>query len=179
MTNKLFNIPKNMVKIGTTMASKILNVREPHTVFHNSSKFCNPEIAASFVPETYTITFNSDWCSKASDLEVLACTFHEMRHAYQFEQSKKMNIFNTNEPKARIQKWREERVNYNNPALSSLKTLNYLYQDIEIDAIAVAHLMMDKLFQAKTAIPPLIKSEVNERIIEIEMKLPILSNLSK
>lgn len=38
---------------------------------------------AIFIPDTYTIVFNTDWLDSMHDQEILRCAFHETRHAYQ------------------------------------------------------------------------------------------------
>ena len=63
-----------------------------------------------------------------------------------------------------IQKWKNEMSNYNKPTKKDIPEVEYLNQEIEIDAIAFAHYHMDELFKVKTIIPTQVKQSVLRKV---------------
>lgn len=100
--------------------------------FKPQSFFRNKDTNATFLQEGYYIVFNSDWICDANELEILKCSFHETRHAYQracidFPQ------FIYDDPK-QVERWKTEFENYKQPGHD-----DYLNQEIEKDAIAFSN----------------------------------------
>ncbi|QWB95799.1 hypothetical protein KHQ89_07715 [Mycoplasmatota bacterium] len=90
-------------------------------------------------------------------MEVQVTCFHESRHAFQwkvinseYNGSEIVDLFI-------IQKWKDEMNHYNSPTKKDISEVEYLKQEIEIDAIAFAHKMMLEHFNVKTVIPDCIK----------------------
>lgn len=138
--------------------------------FEASSKFPNVDVTARTTND-YRIIFNIDRLAICPESEVYVTAFHEMRHIYQYCCIDLSDKFpdNFNEPKERIEKWKYEFKNYYVSPIENDE--KYLNQDCEIDAIAFAYLMMNKLFNANVIIPSVIKDKVIERAKEIVNKM--------
>ena len=92
--------------------------------------------------------------------------FHETRHAYQYHCIKTNSI----EDEETIKIWKREFEGYNKPSGKNTPTDDspYLKQAIEIDAIAFAYQQMKELFDVVVRIPDEIKSQVENRILELK-----------
>ena len=106
---------------------------------------------------------------QASELEILATCFHEVRHTYQYNCIKS----NSKEDQVTINTWKREFENYqkasstNNP----VNDKSYLFQAIEIDAIAFAYHQMKELFDVQVKIPESIVDKVKTQVDIIQKKL--------
>lgn len=145
---------------GVKMACKILEIPEPKIYFIDDELMNSKKISALFRRNEYEIFFNEKLLIKAEWIEVIVTAFHESRHAYQW-----YSIENDkNEAPETLKKWKSEFEGYttisgkNNP----LSDIDYLKQDIEIDAIRFCHFKINELFGVKTIIP----NEINKDIIK-------------
>jgi len=125
----------------------------------------NRSINAVFSPNEYIIAFNENWIeSLENNLEIMVTCFHESRHASQHnvvdDLYKGTKIIDTET----IIKWKQEISSYHSGAGVPSKDNKYLFQDIEIDAIAFAHKMMLEHFDVKTIIPEKIMNLVLEKL---------------
>jgi len=140
---------------GVKIASKILNIPEPTVYFISQHQLPNPEISGIFRFEEYEIIFNEEWVLKSEWIEIVINCFHETRHAYQ-AYSVKNKI---NESIEVLSKWEEEINNYIIPtdANNEKSDVDYLKQDIEVDAIRFTYHKIKELFQVEIVIPNILK----------------------
>ena len=152
--------------IGIQVASEILNITPPAVNFACGSDFSNPEISCIYRHKDDEIVFNEDWINRSTELEILVTCFHETRHAYQYHCIKTNSI----EDEETIKIWKREFEGYNKPSGKNTPTDDspYLKQAIEIDAIAFAYQQMKELFDVVVRIPDEIKSQVENRILELK-----------
>jgi len=145
---------------GVALAARILNIKTPDVQFFNDKKYNEKGINAVFLKDKMIIGFNEIWISSANILEIQTTCFHETRHVFQYlvvsGKYKGKEIID----RATINTWKQEMENYEKPSGVLENDEDYLKQDIEIDAIAFAHCYMNKLFNAKTVIPDLIREKV-------------------
>lgn len=90
---------------------------------------------------------------------------HESRHAFQYNITNGLYNGEDNVNEDIIKQWKLEFKSYHSGSGVPSNDNKYLFQDIEIDAIAFAHKMMLEHFEVKTFIPESIKKEVNLKII--------------
>ena len=171
-------ITKEVIHLGTQMAAKILDIKEPNISFLPDQKGANSDISAVFIPQTYTIAFHKTWLEEASEIEVLSCTFHEMRHAYQYEQERLMVSQKASESTERILKWKEERSMYQVPLIGKHAQAHYLNQEIEIDAVAFSSLVMKLMFGVQSSISLSVKPKVTTRMQEILASNPTIHRVA-
>ena len=151
---------------GVKIASKILQINAPEVRFFDDKNADQRDINAIFDPKLYVIAFNENWLDKVeNNLEVLVSCFHESRHAFQYNVIKELYSGDEVVSEIIIAKWKYELENYQVGAGIESLDGNYLFQDIEIDAIAFAHKMMLEHFEVKTIIPESIKEKVNTKLI--------------
>lgn len=93
-----------------------------------------------FIQQTYTILFNSDWINMTHELEILKCSFHETRHAYQRACIDFPEIMKHDEKEVKI--WKKEFEEYKNPDFKG-----YAEQEIEKDAIDFSQKLIDFIFE--------------------------------
>jgi hypothetical protein len=152
----------SIVYYGVRIASKLLDIPAPQISLISGSQLPNPDITAMYLQETKEILFNEDWVLRSNWLEVVATCFHECRHSYQHYCVQ----IKTREDEATRSQWNRELATYFQPDTDKLQDLdvNYLQQDIEIDAIAFTHYQIMLLFSVETKIPSSIKEQVFARL---------------
>ncbi len=132
---------KETARLGVIYASNKLGLEDGIEVLYRNRKFFQfDNQGAIFIPDTYTIVFNTDWLDSMHDQEILRCAFHETRHAYQracLEFPKLMVVDVSNET---LKKWKEEFDNYTNDEHNG-----YDFQEIEKDANAFADRLLKEL----------------------------------
>jgi len=151
---------------GVKIASKILQINAPEVRFFNDLNADQKSINAIFNPKQYVIAFNEKWLDNVeNNMEVIVTCFHESRHAFQY--SVINNIYQGSETISAdiVSQWESEFESYHSGSGVPSKDENYLFQDIEIDAIAFAHKMMLEHFEVKTIIPDSIKERVKTKLI--------------
>ncbi len=132
---------EKVARFGVDYASRKLGLSEIEVAFRPQSFFRNKDINATFLSEGYYIVFSSDWIKDANELEILKCSFHESRHAYQricidFPQ-------NINHDPHEVNDWEMEFDEYKYPGSSQ-----YLEQKIEMDAIKFSEKMIDDILKS-------------------------------
>ncbi len=147
---------------GVKFAAHTLEIETPDVQFFSNQSYSSRGINSVFIKDEYIIAFNEEWLEQADPMEVQVTCFHESRHAFQW---KCINgEIQTEIDSLTIQKWKDEMSNYNQPTKKDVPEEEYLKQEIEIDAILYAHLMMLEHLDVKTFIPNVIKKEVNKKI---------------
>lgn len=156
------------------LTEKVLNNIELEMAFHERREPCEviitelpneySEIVTMFERKNHIIIVNQYQAEKLSDGELVASIIHEGRHAYQWEQVN--NKDNLKEDANRLKRWKSEFENYQQPKEENSK--EYVFQEIEIDAIAYTRIYLEKLMKLKLSIPDELKSLVNQRIEEIK-----------
>lgn len=116
-----------------------------------------------YVDEINIININLDIFKELTEFDFTVFLIHEMRHAYQYFQIKKVDT--KDEPKEVIKIWKEELKNYKNP-----NSKDYLMQSIEIDAVAFTSYFSKKYLKKELIIPEIIQDKVVKRIQEIAQK---------
>lgn len=96
-----------------------------------------------FLPDIYVIVFNNEWLKNAKMEEVIICSIHETRHAYQKACIDFKEIAEQEEPLI-VSMWEKDFENYVNPSIYPNE--RYIMQEIEIDAIAFSLYVMKKVF---------------------------------
>lgn len=170
---------KEIIKLGIEMASKLLDVKEPNVSYLPIRKATNQDVSAVYIPETNTISYNKTWLDQSSEVDILAATFHEVRHAYQYEMEKAMLKGKEVAEIELVKKWKEERSLYQVPLIGKHPQVHYLNQEIEIDAVAFAHLVMRTMFGMKSHIPLSVKTKVQHRMKEILLLNTTLQKVAK
>lgn len=152
---------------GTTLAARILGIETPDVQFFYNQDLTKKGINSIFIKEKCIIAFNEEWIEQATPMEIQVTCFHETRHAFQWKLINGEYQGSNNVDSKTIEIWKNEMSNYNSPTKKDIPEEEYLRQEIEIDAIAFAHLQMNKLYNVKSVIPDIIKMEVNEIIKSI------------
>jgi len=131
---------KHLALAAVKYASKILGLSEIEVIFRQESFFNNSEINAVFNDKYYLIIFNEDWMNQVTKSEIIITAFHETRHAYQKANIEFPEYFMGRESEETINKWQKDFENYKGPLVkgNSLIDLQYINQEIEIDAIKFA-----------------------------------------
>ncbi|MCK4552282.1 MAG: hypothetical protein KAU02_05130 [Tenericutes bacterium] len=137
--------------------------RDPCEVIYASLPDGYNDIVSMFIKDDYIIVVNDDLADKLDEIELIASVIHEGRHAYQWYQINHM--LESKEDKELLDKWYFEFNNYNQP--ENENSTDYLYQEIEVDAIAYTAINLEKLTKTKLQIPKEIKNQVNNRINQI------------
>lgn len=133
---------EQLASFGVYHASKHLGIENIAVEFKPGS-FFSPDINAIFKEDSYKIVFNKDWINTAQNLEILKCSFHETRHAYQkacidFPDIMKCDSQSTDQ-------WKQEFTNYIKP-----NTYGYETQAIEMDAIQFSEKLLTELIRNLT-----------------------------
>lgn len=93
-------------------------------------------------------------------MEVQVTCFHESRHTMQW---KCINCeIKTETDPITLQKWKHEMNNYNQPTKKDFPEEEYIKQEIEIDAILYAHMMMKEHFNVTTLLPDILKNRLSK-----------------
>ena len=92
-------------------------------------------------------------------MEIQVTCFHESRHSFQWKCINGVYIGELKVNEQKLQSWKKEMDNYNQPTQSDVTEENYLKQEVEIQMIAFAHKMMLVHFELKTTIPKLIRAK--------------------
>ncbi len=136
-----------IIYIGLNIAAKDLNINVPNYDFVSGCFFSTPHITAMYLPSEDTILFNEDWIKSADTNEVLATSFHEVRHVYQ---KKQIDLYFSNrkvsECAETIFRWKKEFDYYHQPN-SSENEKKYVYQEIEKDSIFYASKLITNIFK--------------------------------
>jgi hypothetical protein len=127
---------EKIARFGVDYASKKLGLSDIEVYFKPQSFFKNNDINATFLHEGYYIVFSSDWIENADELEILKCSFHETRHAYQRACIDFPELI-YHDPKI-VAIWAKEFDNYKRPEHN-----DYLNQEIEKDAIAFSNKLIN------------------------------------
>lgn len=161
------NIDKRFIaEFGVLVAKKILKLYgfDIMLIFEDSSLFKNKETTATFLRETYIIVFNNEWLESSSDIEIIACAFHEVRHAYQQAQIDFRKQLEIQEPEEVIKIWKNEIKNYKQSTGKYDNDSDYLSQELEIDATAFEQFLIKELFCVEPDIHYEMKDKVMERL---------------
>ena len=119
---------ESIARDGVEYASRVLGLEEIEVHFRPRTFFKGLESGAIFIPNGYYIVFCSEWLEKASDTEIILCSFHETRHAYQRACIDYPDLI-YHDPKI-VKIWKNEFDNYKHPDHK-----DYWDQEIEKDAI--------------------------------------------
>ena len=139
---------KEIAELGVSLVSKLLGLSELIVLYRPASDFSSDEVNAMFIKTRYFIVFKIDWIETAEHLDILTSAFHETRHAYQMAQVEFPEGFKYNEPEEVLDRWENEFKNYKaSPDTSEEHDMQYLDQDIELDAIAFEHYLAMRLFK--------------------------------
>ncbi len=149
---------------GTGLAARILGIETPDVQFFYNQDLAKKGINSIFLKEEYIIAFNEEWIEVANPMEVQVTCFHESRHAFQWKCINEEYSGEHNVAPDTVQTWKIEMSDYTQPTRGDIPEVDYLQQEIEIDAIAFAHKMMLEHFELKTVIPIDIKEKVMSRI---------------
>lgn len=163
--NRLFNDNFTIILFKNTLiASKILNITPPDIIFADETLFQHKDISGLYLHESNEIVLNENWIIKSNIYNVLITIFHEIRHAYQHNCIK----YRTIEDTSIIDKWIFEFDNYKKTQSNNdFQEKEYLYQSIEIDAIAFASYMMKSLYDLEVLVPEEIMRNVEIRFKQI------------
>lgn len=133
---------------GVEIASKMLNIKTPEVYFNPYNDISNPNVSSIYLKSRGAIVFNETWLDNANELEILITCFHE----------------------ATINIWKREFEKYQKASSTnnSVNDKSYLFQAIEIDAIAFAYLQMKDLFDVEVKLPTEIKVQVEKSICELK-----------
>lgn len=154
-----------LAMMGVKIASKILHINTPEVRFFIDKNSDERSINAVFNPELYVIAFNENWLENVdNNLEVMVTCFHESRHAFQYNVINDLHKGELNVSEDCIKQWKQEFESYHSGSGVPSMDNKYLFQDIEVDAIAFAHKMMLEHFEIKTIIPKPIKNLVLEKL---------------
>lgn len=150
-----------LAMMGVRVAAKILQNKTPDVRFFNSKRADNKGINAIFQKEDNIIAFNENWIENVeNNMEIMITCFHESRHAFQYQVIKGHYKGSESVSRDTLDLWKSEFNQYHTPSGEQKNDKEYLFQDIEIDAIAFAHKMMLEHFKVKTIIPIEIKDSV-------------------
>lgn len=151
---------------GVQIAAKLLEIPAPQITYISQSQLPNPTITAMYLQKTKEIIFNEDWVLQANWLEVIATSFHECRHAYQHY----CVATSSREDKDVRDKWASELSSYFQPNADKPQELDidYLQQDIEIDAIAYTYQQIKTLFNHSMLVPEQLSMKVERRLKNLE-----------
>lgn len=129
---------EKIARYGVDYASKKLGLSEIEVHFRPQSFFKNKDVNATFLQEGYFIVISSEWLKTANELEILKCTFHETRHAYQRACIDFPEII-YHDPKV-VEVWLKEFDDYKRPGHD-----HYLNQEIEKDAITFSEKLINDM----------------------------------
>lgn len=154
---------------GIEIVSKLLNFPIPELFLIEETNLPNREITGMYSFKNNQIILNKNWINRSEWIEVLITVFHEMRHAYQGYCVRTK----TREPIKTLKKWEDEISRYIMPSGKNNETddQSYLTQEIEVDAIAYAHLLIKRELDIITVIPDVIKENVLNRVNELKTSI--------
>jgi len=135
-----------LVKKAIKYAAEDLIINNPEIIYWDQLRFPQKCITSMYLPNEKVIVFNIDWLKKADIADILIVCFHEVRHAYQWNEIKtsKNTLNKTNEDAKTVILWEQEFNNYLQPNTST-KDYNYEKQAIETDAINYAIKLIKKI----------------------------------
>lgn len=150
---------------GTGLAARILGIETPEVQFFYNPDLTDKGINSVFLKEKYIIAFNEEWIEQANPMEIQITCFHETRHAFQWKCITGDYSGKHNTDSKTIQIWKTEMTNYSQPTTKEKPEEAYLNQEIELDAIAFSHFLMNKLYDVKTIIPEIIQHKVESKLL--------------
>jgi len=153
--------------IGVNIASKILQINKPEVRFVSNEDMIEQKISAIYLKDENIIAFEKLWVETANWLEVQATCFHEVRHAFQYNVIKGEYDGDEILDERTVRRWKDEFSQYHQCQGGLHGGDTYLFQDIEIDAIAFSHYQMNQHFKVKTFLPYQIKNLVLEKISKL------------
>ncbi|MDP2425534.1 MAG: hypothetical protein Q8M70_04170 [bacterium] len=118
---------RKLAKFGVSYASMKLGISGIEVHYESESFFLSNDISAVFLKEGYSIVFNQDWLDAANEIEVLICSFHETRHAYQWACIDLPKVYSSDPGIVSV--WKKEFGEYRPPG-----NIEYITQSIESDA---------------------------------------------
>lgn len=147
---------------GVKIVAEILDFSAPDIFIIEKGNLPNKEITGLYRFEQDEIIFNENWILQSDWTEVIITAFHEMRHAYQGYCIRTKS----RESEETLNRWQHDINNYIMPSgkNNELDDIDYLSQEIEIDAIAFTHKMMLEYFDLKTFTPDKIKKNVMDKV---------------
>ncbi len=162
---------KFLAEFGVLVAKKILKLDELDILlmFKQPTWFHNNDVTATFLRDTYIIVYNEEWLENSSDLEIIACSFHEARHAYQQAQIDFREQLEIQEPIETVDKWKVEIGCYKKSTGDINNDTEYLMQEIEIDATAFEQFLIKELFNVEPDVYFEIKDEIISRLAEYKV----------
>ncbi len=156
------------------IASKTLGMDEPDVIFEKKERFPSPDITSVMHPRRLQIHVNENWAEQAEPLEVIFTVLHEVRHVYQ-----KRLIDNDSHDDPGITdddlaQWKKEFDGYTRPDESKAGGPDdaYTKQAIEIDAMAFAKHLINRLFGFDYPVPDELKDKVNTRLERMQHYRP-------
>lgn len=138
MKKKWTNMNEKIARYGVQYASSKLGLSEIEVMFKSQSFFKFTDVNAMLIKEQYLIIFNKDWIAIAHEFEILKCSFHETRHAYQVACIDFPELIE-HDPKE-VDGWKKEYSMYTRPG-----SPNYSKQKLEIDAFRYSNYLL-KIF---------------------------------
>ena len=148
---------------GIRAAALVLGIKVSNVHFFNNNEVNGKKINAFFSSKKYEVFFNEVWLQNADWIEIIITCFHESRHAFQYEVIKnkyKGNLIIKNEVK---ELWEKE-MNFYKSVLDNNEDDFYLMQDIEVDAIVFAHIMIIKYFDINKFITKSKKQKAKDKM---------------
>ena len=153
-----------LAMMGVKIACKVLQIKMPEVLFFNNKTLDEKGINAIFQKEDYIIAFSENWIkSVKTNMEIMITCFHESRHAFQYQVIKGNYKGTESISNNTLELWKSEFNQYHAPSGEIENDNDYLYQDIEIDAISFAHKMMLEHFGVKTIVPDEVKEKFSSK----------------
>jgi len=130
------------------------------TQFYKTDGNDDLNIRSVFFKEKYQIGFDSEALEFAHPFQIAAAAYHESRHAFQWQI---INGLYTGEEKVElsiIKTWEKEFFEYTSPSNDVDKEKEYLFQEIEKDAISFSYNQWKGIIDDDILIPKSFKNDV-------------------
>lgn len=136
-------------------------------------------VMSMFLRKPSKIIFNEALYDQASEIDIMAALFHEIRHAYQLHVVENQRI--ECEPKAIIEGWQNDFEHYQKPLIEANQTKvkketkdAYMSFSIEVDALAFADLNIYRIYKQHLQIPEVMLEAVKKRQEDLKNKGDII-----
>ena len=113
--------------------------------------------------ENNIIIFDSEWLKNSTIAELMTTCLHETRHSFQWNVINNRYFGSVVVNPNTIKIWAKEFMYYNIPSNKISQDFEYLFQDIEIDAIAFSYKFMLELLGITISIPEFIQEQVLQK----------------
>ena len=135
-----------IAKKSIEYAANDLDIEVPETFVLDQTYFPNEHITSMFIPDKYLVVFRESWIVTCEVVDVILTSFHETRHAYQYNQIKSLKEnLSLKEKRNIVIQWKKDFDNYQQPTSNSYEE-QYISQSIEEDAINYAKKMIIKVY---------------------------------